>query len=429
MAQADGIQTAGVENADLGLLLFETTAASDDTGLAFFLLLPQAMLVPFTVGIIERGNYWLAILLAVASMSFFSGAGYFYLRRLHWYCFQNGVVERTRWTARIVAYGDVTALHYSLTRQFNDNGNYNRTVKELRLTTERRTRPVRITASCREQIELATDPMIPTVVEEIRDRVAALVADRMASQLDSGCSVPWTRRARLLREGIEIIGWFGWKELVQWNRFSGASVDESVCRLWGERPTRPVVKIRTDETNFYPGYQLALQHIPAGPKRDLDDVLGETRHGKRQCPACGVFVDSLKKYRFLQIVFLGFHVEVKAERIAACPRCMRRYLVVWGLCSLLATNVLWPFFVLPLFAARVGASFRRGHSVQEVSFARELGRDVANLRLIGSVMIAGVTSVFFAFGQSSPGLWMSSALAGSIVAFPLFAWLGAIVDL
>jgi hypothetical protein len=71
------------------------------------------------------------------------------------------------------------------------------------------------------------------------------------------------------------------------------------------------------------------------------------------CPRCGQPTTSLKYFSVPFLVFAFIQIGWGEHKVVACPHCMRKYLVLQALFSLVAANVLSPivlFFYLLLFA-------------------------------------------------------------------------------
>jgi hypothetical protein len=81
------------------------------------------------------------------------------------------------------------------------------------------------------------------------------------------------------------------------------------------------------------------------------------------CPRCGEATDSLKRYRVLDyLLFLFVGLAYGASTATACPRCMRRLLLVNTLYNAPLANLLWPVAILPWNLPLFIASYMRGHS-------------------------------------------------------------------
>ncbi len=272
-----------------------------------------------------------------------------------------------------------------------------------------------------------TDPLPATVLESIRDRVAGLVVRRMEIRLDSEGCVPWTRKARLLREGIEIVGRFRSREFVPWHQITNVGAQDDTFCIFGEDSARPLGAVRAYETNALPGTYLVLKRIGTQLDRPIAETAPEIPAGCLPCPTCREPTDSLKQYEFYWITLFFGHFSTRRERFAGCPRCMRRYLVFWGLASLVTSNLFWPFAVVPKLLPRFVATFRRGRSVATNSLGWVLARDLAQMGVMGSVVFGVVSGLFLTLAP--PEGWLMTLLFGaSLASLAVFIGIGAAAD-
>jgi hypothetical protein len=424
-AEADSVEL------ELGSLLFQTAGKSDNAA-ALFLLLLGFFCLMFGLGFLahpqQMGGSVLGPLLIAAFAMSCGAAFYFWKRKLYWRCFEHGVIESTRWTTRTLLYSEVQTIEFSVSRTPEGSGDYEQTTRMLILEGNVRNSRIVISSETRTILGLVTDPIPNTEMETIRDRVASLVAQRMELAMNSSGSVRWTRRFRLLTEGIEIAGRFGLTDFVPWNRISNVAADHAAIYFWNEGVARPFAKMRADESNAYAGLRIVLSKIAPLLEQSNKEAVVEIPEGSLQCPNCGKPTDSLKRYEFLILIFLGTHSSGRKERFAACPSCMRRYLYAWGLSSVLTANVLWPFLILPKLASRLLATVIRGHSIERPAFRRILARDFAQLGLIGSIVCATTAGLFFAFGETDIHKWSGIAISGSLASFLVCAVAGAFAD-
>ena len=152
----------------------------------------------------------------------------------------------------------------------------------------------------------------------------------MEIRLDSEGCVPWTRKARLLREGIEIVSRFRSREFVPWHQITNVGAQDDTFCIFGEDSARPLGAVRAYETNALPGTYLVLKRIGTQLDRPIAETAPEIPAGCLPCPTCREPTDSLKQYEFYWITLFFGHFSTRRERFAGCPRCMRRYLVFSG---------------------------------------------------------------------------------------------------
>ena len=148
-----------------------------------------------------------------------------------------------------------------------------------------------------------------------------------------------------------------------------------------------------------------------------------------QCPGCGCLTDSPKRYTFMRGVFLIYGMGWNYVTVVACPRCMRRYLVKWGLTSLLTMNFLWPALILPYLVTRYASTFRRGDNFVGKSLLKHSAGIVAQLGIIGGTMFATLAILLMLFDSSSNLGFLSTILGASVLAFGAMVVLGTFADL
>jgi hypothetical protein len=93
------------------------------------------------------------------------------------------------------------------------------------------------------------------------DKIASLIADRMAAKMARGEPVAWVRTIRLLAEGLEIESSRAMPERIAWNQIERVVVEQGVFHLWRRGVTRPTIKLPTHLPNFFPGYQVLLERM------------------------------------------------------------------------------------------------------------------------------------------------------------------------
>lgn len=81
------------------------------------------------------------------------------------------------------------------------------------------------------------------------------------------------------------------------------------------------------------------------------------------CPCCDREVNALKEFNTIHTLYFWIpFIAVKLEDVTACPGCMRVYLVKRLLVNLLASTLLFPVIVLPIFLFQYFRSWAKGHS-------------------------------------------------------------------
>ena len=166
--------------------------------------------------------------------------------------YEHGVWHKTPLRTSQMWYRDVDAFSYSVVQHFH-NGAYSATYYTLTFASARggRRQKVKFTATLRkEDFEL----------EHLRDRVSALIADRMWNQFAQRQAVAWTDHLRFLPEGLEFrpTSLFGRKPpvLIPYSQICGCDSDYGVFCLWVHGQKKPAARENVSKPNFFPGYHL-----------------------------------------------------------------------------------------------------------------------------------------------------------------------------
>ena len=146
------------------------------------------------------------------------------------------------------------------------------------------------------------------------------------------------------------------------------------------------------------------------------------------CPMCGANTDSLKKHEFPRVTFYLFGAAYRIEEVTACPYCLRRHLAMWGVISLVTTNLMWPLVVLPLLLTRFIASFLPGHRLAPKSVPKKAigGAVVVGLAFAAMATALGGLAVYTS-PEASDAFGRSLFHYGSMFLLT-FAFIGAYVD-
>lgn len=90
-----------------------------------------------------------------------------------------------------------------------------------------------------------------------------------------------------------------------------------------------------------------------------------------RCPECGQLSDSIKCYRMglFLFVLVAWYSSTKNE--FGCPSCIRGKIAKFSVINLFASNVLWPFVILPWTIILLLMSFTKGHSREVRNAIRE----------------------------------------------------------
>lgn len=227
----------------LGRILFERRL---DRGGAIFGMALGAFLMMMGVGLSMGGNLGGLLLVPLGI-----GIGFFAWTRMPgiFRCHEFGV-SRTRWRGKDeLRHEDVQSFKYSAVRTFV-KGSYAGT--RLVLQFEGRDGK-KVTYG-------ATVQKLDDSLEKLRDKVARIIAGRLAQAHAAGREVPWTPNLRFLSTGIEYRapGWFGRKPpvVIPFGEVTDWELQEEAFQLWIRDARKPIIKENVAEPNFYAGYEL-----------------------------------------------------------------------------------------------------------------------------------------------------------------------------
>jgi hypothetical protein len=165
---------------------------------------------------------------------------------------------------------------------------------------------------------------------------------------------------------------------------------------------------------------------------DFVEIVQEDAAGM-ECPACGQITKSLKQYEFPQVVFvflIFFHyTSYRKETVTACPSCLRRYLWVWGIRTLIPANFVWPVIVPPLFASRFLSSFRPKPFLGKRSLLKKIVGGVAIVGLALSSVAAFLLAAGLLIGPPEGRSEVLPILAGALVSVLVFTVICALADI
>jgi hypothetical protein len=167
---------------------------------------------------------------------------------------ERGVYQKNLRGENRLMYPEVASFSYSTTRNFH-NGAYVGTDLYLRFD------PI---SGCKSgPIYFATQVKNQDAdLEELRDFVAGVIAERMQQQLASGEIVRWTENLAFRPDGIAYTpaGFFGRKEtaLLTHENYGGWNMNQGVFYLFQTGQKNAVMSEQVSAANFYPGFFLLL---------------------------------------------------------------------------------------------------------------------------------------------------------------------------
>ena len=83
-----------------------------------------------------------------------------------------------------------------------------------------------------------------------------------------------------------------------------------------------------------------------------------------QCPECGRFSDSIKRYKMIDFcLFIFIAARLNYVSYTCCPLCMRRHILKKGFTyNIITANLLWFFLILPYSIILLLFCLSKGHS-------------------------------------------------------------------
>jgi hypothetical protein len=107
-------------------------------------------------------------------------------------------------------------------------------------------------------------------LQQACDRVADLVARRMAARLQQGEPVPWVKTTRIHPDGVEVESHGAIQGPIPWGQIERVGIENGIFQLWQRGDSRPALKVPTHLPNFLPGYLLVLDRLNANTERVAD---------------------------------------------------------------------------------------------------------------------------------------------------------------
>lgn len=162
---------------------------------------------------------------------------------------QGGIVKLSAFGRRQLLFAEVERMSCQTTRHYH-NGVYTGTSFELRFQPGKG-RPLKIKVRVRGSLH---------DLEQLRDRVAGLLADRLRERLDRESEAPWTDGVWLSRQGVRfarrrLIG-RGEETAAAFSRDLRFSIDQGTLQLFVPGDPKPVLSIPCAAEGFYPGFVL-----------------------------------------------------------------------------------------------------------------------------------------------------------------------------
>jgi hypothetical protein len=200
--------------------------------------------------LIERDTKLVGVfLLAVAAASLLLGVIF---GRYLFRCYELGLIRRRSRREFRLLYDEIAEFTYAATRMFY-KGAYTGTQLSLTFRAPRGT----IGYSAKVQ-NMDAD------LDELRDHIAKMIAQRMLGALRAGRSVPWTSDVVFLPQALQfrrpkMLGLAsGPVEVLPYGQIRGVNLNQGVFYLYSKAEAKPVISKPVGSANFFPGYFVIL---------------------------------------------------------------------------------------------------------------------------------------------------------------------------
>jgi hypothetical protein len=103
----------------------------------------------------------------------------------------------------------------------------------------------------------------PGELAQACDKVAELIANRMAARLLRGEPIPWVKAMRIHPDGLDVESPAAMQGRIPWGQIEIVGIDEGMFQLWRRGDSQPALQVPTHLPNFFPGYRLILDRVKA----------------------------------------------------------------------------------------------------------------------------------------------------------------------
>src|SRR5262249_34815918 len=98
----------------------------------------------------------------------------------------------------------------------------------------------------------------PGELEQACNKVAGLIASRMAARLLRGEPITWVKSVRIHPDGLEVESPEAIQGRIPWGQIERVGIDEGMFQLWRRGDSQPALKVPTHLPNFFSGHRLIL---------------------------------------------------------------------------------------------------------------------------------------------------------------------------
>ena len=206
------------------------------------------------------------LLLAAAAPSLLLGMIF---GRYRFRCYELGLTRRRGRDEVRLLYDEITEFTYLATRMFY-KGSYIGTRLTLTFRAARAT--IRYSAKVQN---------VDADLDELRDHVAKMIAQRMLDDLRAGQTVPWMGDVAFLPQGLQfrrakMLGLAsGPVEVLPYGQIRSADLNEGAFSLYSKAEAKPVLSKPVGSANFFPGYVVVLTLLDVAEKGGQASVAEE----------------------------------------------------------------------------------------------------------------------------------------------------------
>ncbi len=167
-------------------------------------------------------------------------------------CYELGLTSARGHDKRRLLYDEITEFTYGAKRTFDKVGYAGTQVRLL------------LRAPSATILYSAKVQNMDADLDELRDRIARIIAIRMLSALRAGRTVPWTDDVVFLPRGLQfrrskLLGLAsGPVEILPYEQIRNVDLNEGVLHLYSKAEAKPVINKPSNTLNFFPGYFLVL---------------------------------------------------------------------------------------------------------------------------------------------------------------------------
>jgi hypothetical protein len=177
-----------------------------------------------------------------------------------WHLHEHGVRLVRRSDERVLQYKDVDELTLKAVRVFL-HGVCTGEVHEATFQSHGPADKVFIKQVRRPHTTAGADLDRPGELAQACDRVAQLIAHRMAARLLRGESITWVKAMRIHPDGLEVESPALIQGRIPWDQIARVAIDEGMFQLWRQGDSQPALQVPTHLPNLIPGYRLILDRV------------------------------------------------------------------------------------------------------------------------------------------------------------------------